>query len=638
MRTNVAMQKNDDPAAAGRTHKLFSSLAPFAPAPPRAWFFLIAVVMGGHFVTAHGQSGGASGTVVAHWRMDEGGGTTIFDAVGSHHGTMRHGSWWNSSGVLNGCVELDGIQRTSPHLVVADSPLIGEETLGDALAISFYFYLNQMPPSGSSYFLIHKELNYNLEVQGDGCLLAHIWNRFDVPADTSRIFSNTRVVAGRWYHVIFAFDGAADTGQLWLDNTLDAERTDFTGTMESSSNQLVLGERSAFSPTRPVHGRIDEVVISTGILQNEFYAFDDFAEPWPSSLHGPPTTVWQELDSSSNGLWNKIWWRWDNPHDSPPWYCDFLPQHVGTSADAGDPTTSDLILKVPGGLSEGGHVTTAAKTYGYGAYRARMKTAAISGADGVVAAFFYSLNQHGEIDVEILSADQGTSYKLRFAIHDLRTPNRASIEKEVDLGFDPAARYAEYGFDWYPDHVDCVVNGVLRETIDATEFFIPSLPGAVSLNHWTGNQNFGGGPPPADACLRVDAVTATSLRLSANAANLSAATGGAVGLFLDGAPRSAGRVYRILASSSGDRPGIHLGQVTVPLNWDALTVASLQLANGPWFQNTYGTLDAHGRACALFDTGGPLPPAWMGLTLNFAALLLSPEDVASTAVAITVVP
>lgn len=130
------------------------------------------------------------------------------------------------------------------------------------------------------------------------------------------------------------------------------------------------------------------------------------------------------------------------------------------------------------------------------------------------------------------------------------------------------------------------------------------------------------------------------LSLVASATTVSAAAGGTIQLDLAAGPPQALRGYFVLGSISGTSPGIPLpGGPTLPLNWDAFTLITLQMANSPSFVNTFGTLDAVGRGTAQFWVP---PGALVGLegqvSFYFAYPLLSPLDFASGFVKVEVVP
>ena len=142
----------------------------------------------------------------------------------------------------------------------------------------------------------------------------------------------------------------------------------------------------------------------------------------------------------------------------------------------------------------------------------------------------------------------------------------------------------------------------------------------------------------------VSAIVAYSLRpLHALATEISASAGGVVPFGLTGGIGCAGAPYVLLAGVHGSTPGFRVGDVTVPLVFDAITAASVGLANVPPFVDTLGTLDdVTGRGAASFDlTGVTLPPAAVGATLTFAYVAKcgpGPWSFASNAEDVLVVP
>jgi hypothetical protein len=121
---------------------------------------------------------------------------------------------------------------------------------------------------------------------------------------------------------------------------------------------------------------------------------------------------------------------------------------------------------------------------------------------------------------------------------------------------------------------------------------------------------------------------------------LSAAAGGTAGLSLDAGGEFAGRSYFILGSLSGADPGTPFPGtgVTLPLNWDFFSNLVYATANTPSFADFHGVLDGDGRANALFDTMGPLPPGAAGAHIHFAYLLYDPIDFASNPVELEITP
>ncbi|MDF1801213.1 MAG: hypothetical protein P1V81_18760 [Planctomycetota bacterium] len=130
--------------------------------------------------------------------------------------------------------------------------------------------------------------------------------------------------------------------------------------------------------------------------------------------------------------------------------------------------------------------------------------------------------------------------------------------------------------------------------------------------------------------------------LQADTTVASLAAGGVQHLTLDAGSSRAGDIYWVLTSASGTTPGLPLGDVTLPLNFDAFTTASLLGADGPLFQNTFAPLDAFGQGSASLSVPPGLSPSFAGLTLNAAFLTLDPitlaVEYASDTTSLTLLP
>jgi len=105
------------------------------------------------------------------------------------------------------------------------------------------------------------------------------------------------------------------------------------------------------------------------------------------------------------------------------------------------------------------------------------------------------------------------------------------------------------------------------------------------------------------------------------------ASGGVVQrFFLDAGPSQGNRLYLVLATALGTRPGFAspLGPQNVPLNFDPLwTTLSIEAANSPLWINTVGFTDANG--IGIGGAGFEMPvgfPAFVGTPVHHAALLI----------------
>ena len=117
-----------------------------------------------------------------------------------------------------------------------------------------------------------------------------------------------------------------------------------------------------------------------------------------------------------------------------------------------------------------------------------------------------------------------------------------------------------------------------------------------------------------------------------------AQTGGTVNFKLQAGAGNAGRNYIMLGSVTGTSPGFPLpgGLAVMPLNWDPFTDLVLAFLNTPIFSSFLGGLDATGAAAAQLNAP-PLPPAAVGLIMDFAYALNKPFDCASNPVSIRII-
>jgi len=129
----------------------------------------------------------------------------------------------------------------------------------------------------------------------------------------------------------------------------------------------------------------------------------------------------------------------------------------------------------------------------------------------------------------------------------------------------------------------------------------------------------------------------TVLPLVASALHLSAAQGGTVELALDAGPAFAGRTYVVLMSATGSAP-TPVGQVQLPLQFDAITNIGISLLNTPVFPGFLGVLSPQGTAAATFNSPPLADPGLPGLSLTLAFLTLGPIDFASNAVTVQYQP
>ncbi|WP_162173770.1 family 16 glycosylhydrolase [Hyphomonas johnsonii] len=122
--------------------------------------------------------------------------------------------------------------------------------------------------------------------------------------------------------------------------------------------------------------------------------------------------------------------------------------------------------------------------YGYGRYEVVMQAAPGS---GVVSAFFTHTDEtfgdpHDEIDIEFLGNDTRRMHANVF------TNGISNGSIYIDLPFDAAESVHLYAFDWRPDSVRWYIDNELVHTVTSAEQAIPSTPGRVIMDIWTGSK------------------------------------------------------------------------------------------------------------------------------------------------------
>jgi hypothetical protein len=125
--------------------------------------------------------------------------------------------------------------------------------------------------------------------------------------------------------------------------------------------------------------------------------------------------------------------------------------------------------------------------------------------------------------------------------------------------------------------------------------------------------------------------------LSANKFLVSLVPGGTQTLSLNAGAAQAGRPYLMLGSLSGTSPGLPLGSLLLPLNYDSYTDYLLLNPGAPPVAGGLGTLDALGKGTASFSLPPASPLGLFGLTGHHAFLVIGPTlDVVFTSNAMPV--
>lgn len=117
-------------------------------------------------------------------------------------------------------------------------------------------------------------------------------------------------------------------------------------------------------------------------------------------------------------------------------------------------------------------------SYGYGSFQVTMKAASGS---GVVSSFFiYDDATRDEVAIEFLGKDT-TKMQVNYF-----TRGVGGHETVIPLGFDAAAASHTYRFVWGPGFIEWYVDGVKVHGEYGARGALPTTPGRIMMNVWTG--------------------------------------------------------------------------------------------------------------------------------------------------------
>lgn len=178
-----------------------------------------------------------------------------------------------------------------------------------------------------------------------------------------------------------------------------------------------------------------------------------------------------------------------------PTNMSITPRPTGCPDDPTDTVGGFGNLTVPANVKEGAEIQTVTTPgYGYGFYAARMFVSPVSGS--VASIFWIAAPNYGpqEWDIEFLT-NEPVHNKVHFTLH----PSNATFIYTLPFNWDSG--YHDYGFLWTPGQIIFTVDRQPVHTMTGSEL-TTSVKGFIMANVWTGNPNWGGGPPtsPATTC------------------------------------------------------------------------------------------------------------------------------------------
>lgn len=193
-------------------------------------------------------------SVVAWWKMNG----NLLDSSGhENNGTFFGGTPQYTEGTFGQALLLDGVDD---YVVVSDSDSL-DISPADGITAEVWalvdnteqvhsFVLKHVPGYGGLWLQVG--------LYGD----PHVFQMETAPAGP--FASNSVVMPGEWTHIVFT--GDADQETLYLDGTLDAERTEnhFVGTVNDNPLYIGIAENGV-----TMKGQIGELILYKGVLSHE---------------------------------------------------------------------------------------------------------------------------------------------------------------------------------------------------------------------------------------------------------------------------------------------------------------------------------------------------------------------------------
>lgn len=191
---------------------------------------------------------------VAHWKIDEKTGDTVYDNSGrGNSGTVTNATWKSATDCQVGsCLEFDG-----------DGDYIDNGVLGDLKNnFSFSMWMNPALGNSASFPIAYQNggdstsLQFRIEYAQSTPDIMQFG--MYINGATTELTAQQALIPGSWNHVVGTYDGS--TMKLYIDGSLDNSKSQ-TGIPVYSNSRLVLGARYTGSYNTEWAGFIDEVKI-----------------------------------------------------------------------------------------------------------------------------------------------------------------------------------------------------------------------------------------------------------------------------------------------------------------------------------------------------------------------------------------
>ncbi|MHC4457061.1 MAG: LamG-like jellyroll fold domain-containing protein [Planctomycetota bacterium] len=196
---------------------------------------------------------------VAHWKFDEGSGTTANDSAGSNHGTVYGATW--TSGQIGGALSFDG---DDDYVLVPDSDSI---SIGNQdCTISAW-----IRPNAFGFVIVSKvkdtaDKEYDMKIVGDGKI--HV----SVEKNANNQYAETTtspITTSIWQHVAVTFDSSTTTPVFYYNGAFQASTSKINTLPDELDDDLYIGKAGGTYTGGHIDGLIDDIRIYNRVLSAE---------------------------------------------------------------------------------------------------------------------------------------------------------------------------------------------------------------------------------------------------------------------------------------------------------------------------------------------------------------------------------
>jgi hypothetical protein len=249
------------------------------------------------YIDSHKQLAQAASTLsnglVAHYRFDEGSGTTATDSAGTNTGTLTNGPTFTTGKVGSGALSFDGVN---------DYVKVGDVGAVDGLQkMSVAYWVNPGALKLRAYHVT--KANAAATVFGwavhatDDTNDIRFQTRSDAGAVADGYTTGSFLTANSWTHVAVVFDGSQSDNASKLKIYINGSEKvlNFTGTLPSTlpdtAFNLVFGWEHNTASGLSFPGQLDDIRIYNRTLSSsEVLDAYNYSESAPSTPSNPPPT------------------------------------------------------------------------------------------------------------------------------------------------------------------------------------------------------------------------------------------------------------------------------------------------------------------------------------------------------------